>query len=191
MMWDERHLYLLADLEEPHLWGTQTTHDSVIFHENDFEVFLDPGDDQKDYVELEINAKNTTWDLRLDKPYRHGGSADNSFEIEGLQTAVKLDGTLNDPSDLDKGWTIEMAIPWSALASSSPTPLPPKAGESFRVNFSRVQWDLEIRDGNYHKVPGRAEHNWVWSPQGEINMHIPERWGRAKFLAPTTSALAK
>lgn len=191
VMWDQTHFYIHAQLDEPHLWGSQTEHDSVIFHENDFEVFLDPGDDGKDYVELEINALNTTWDLILAKPYREGGSADNSFEIEGLKTAVHLRGTLNDPSDVDEGWSVEMAIPWKALAPLSPSPLPPKAGDSFRLGFSRVQWDLEIKDGAYHKVPGKPEYNWVWSPQGEINMHIPERWGRVKFQGPAVRPSSK
>ena len=25
------------------------------------------------------------------------------------------------------------------------------------------------------------EDNWVWSQQGEINMHLPERWGFLQF----------
>src|SRR5262249_33418945 len=31
------------------------------------------------------------------------------------------------------------------------------------------------------KVPGRREHNWVWSPQGVVDMHRPERWGYLQF----------
>jgi hypothetical protein len=30
-------------------------------------------------------------------------------------------------------------------------------------------------------VAKRPEHNWVWSPQGVINMHRPERWGILQF----------
>ena len=36
-------------------------------------------------------------------------------------------------------------------------------------------------DGKYVKVKGRPEHNWVWSPQGVIDMHRPERWGYLQF----------
>src|SRR5688500_5102352 len=42
MLWDDTHLYIAAEMEEPHLWATLTEHDAVIFHDNDFEVFLDP-----------------------------------------------------------------------------------------------------------------------------------------------------
>ncbi len=81
MLWDDEYFYVGAELEEPHLWATQTAHDSVIFHENDFEVFIDPDGDNHDYYEYEINALGTDWDLRLPKPYRDGGPALNEWEI--------------------------------------------------------------------------------------------------------------
>jgi hypothetical protein len=31
------------------------------------------------------------------------------------------------------------------------------------------------------KLPDRKEDNWVWSPQGLINMHVPDRWGYVRF----------
>src|SRR5262249_32364901 len=99
MLWDDRRFYIAAELEEPHFWATLTEHDSVIFRDNDFEVFLDPDGDNHNYAELELNALNTTWDLRLPKPYKDGGHADDRWEIRGLRTAVHVDGTLNDPRD--------------------------------------------------------------------------------------------
>ena len=95
MLWDDKALYIAAELEEPHLWGTITDHDAVIFQDPDFEVFLDPDGDSHLYAELELNAKNTTWDLLLTKPYKDGGKALNGWEIIGLKTAVALKGTLN------------------------------------------------------------------------------------------------
>lgn len=181
MLWDDQALYIAAEMEEPHLWSTLEQHDSVIFHDNDFEVFLDPDGDNHLYGELEVNLKNTTWDLLLTKPYRDAGLAINAWEIVGLQTAVRLDGTLNDPRDLDRGWTLEIAWPWKGLAELSSAKTPPQVGDQWRINFSRVEWDLEVIDGAYRKVPKRPEHNWVWSPQGAIDMHRPERWGYVQF----------
>src|SRR5579883_1389575 len=70
MLWDDEFLYVAAELEEPDVWATLTEHDSVIFHDNDFEVFLNPSGDGLNYFEFEINALNTGWDLFLAKPYR-------------------------------------------------------------------------------------------------------------------------
>jgi len=188
MLWDDTYFYFAAEMEEPHVWGTLTEHDSVIFHDPDFEVFIDPNGDSHEYYEFEMNALNTGWDLFLPKPYKDGGSAMNEWEIPGLKTAVHVRGTLNDPSDVDDGWSVEIAIPWKVLAEHARRPSPPEPGDQWRVGFSRVQWQTEIVDGRYVKVPGMPEDNWVWSPQGVIDMHRPERWGYVQFTrtAPGT-----
>ncbi|MCX6610993.1 MAG: carbohydrate-binding family 9-like protein [Acidobacteria bacterium] len=182
MLWDEEYFYIAAELEEPSLWATYDKHDMVIFHEHDFEVFLDPDGDGLHYFEFEMNAKNTGWDLYLPKPYKDGGKADDGWEIPGLKTAVHLRGTLNHPKDKDRGWSLEIAIPWSALNRGPRPAVAPKDGEQWRVNFSRVEWVLDVVNGKYEKRKGLKEDNWVWSPQGVINMHVPEKWGVVKFV---------
>jgi hypothetical protein len=144
-------------------------------------VFLDPDGDSHLYAELELNALNTTWDLLLTKPYKDGGRAVNGWEAAGLKTAVRVDGTLNDPSDADKGWTVEIRWPWRGLRELASVAAPPRDGDQWRINFSRVEWDVEVEGGRYRKVKGRPEHNWVWSPQGVVDMHRPERWGYLQF----------
>lgn len=186
MLWDEEFFYIAAELEEPHVWGTLTRHDSVIFQDNDFEVFVDPDGDGHNYGEFEINALNTGWDLRLPIPYKDGGSADDAWEIPGLKTAVGVDGTLNDPRDTDQRWTVELAFPWKVLRALQAQPvtsgmIAPRDREQWRVNFSRVEWLHEVVDGGYRKVPNRPENNWVWSPQYTVNMHRPETWGVVQF----------
>lgn len=181
MLWDDTYFYVAAQLQEPHVWGTLKDHDSVIFHDNDFEVFIDPNGDNHEYYELELNALNTTWDLFLPKPYKDGGRADNGWEIPGLKTAIHVQGTLNDPGDEDLGWSVEIAIPWKVLAEFAHQAAPPREGDHWRVNFSRVQWRHQVREGKYRKVPKKREDNWVWSPQGIIDMHRPERWGYVQF----------
>lgn len=192
MLWDDEALYIAAEMEEPHLWANLKNHDDIIFLDNDFEVFLDPDGDNHNYGELELNALNTTWDLFLGKPYKDGGPAINAWEIVGLKTAVKLGGTLNDPRDTDKGWTLEIRWPWKGLrelVNPKKTPIPPKDGDNWRINFSRVEWDTEVADGKYKKT-SKTEHNWVWTPQGVIDMHRPERWGYLQFSTGKPGAAA-
>jgi len=182
MLWDAQYFYIAAEMEEPHVWGTLTKRDSVIFHDNDFEVFIDPNGDRNEYYEFEINALNTGWDLFLPKPYRDGGKADNSWDITGLKTAIHINGTLNDPRDKDKGWTVEIAMPWKVLGEYAHQSAPPNDGDEWRVNFSRVEWQHEIVDGKYRKIANTKEDNWVWSPQGVVDMHRPETWGVVRFV---------
>ena len=184
MIWDDSCLYIGAELEEPHVWATLTQRDTVIFYNNDFEIFIDPDGDNLEYYEFEMNALNTVWDLFLARPYRDGGPPRDSWNIAGLRTAVHVKGTLNDPADTDTGWTVEIAFPWSALAEYAHRPSPPVIGDTWRINFSRVEWRHELVGGTYQRVPGTKEDNWVWSPQGVIDMHQPEMWGYLQFAGP-------
>ena len=136
----------------------------MIFHDNDFEVFLNPTGDTRNYFEFEINALNTGWDLFLPKPYREGGKADNSWEIPGLRTAVAIQGTLNDAERprprLDGRDRVSVdGVPRAQRARS-----PPDRRRAWRINFSRVEWQIDDRTATYRKVPGKPEDNWVWSP---------------------------
>lgn len=185
MLWDKNYLYIAAELEEPDVWAYLTKHDEVVFFDNDFEVFIDPDNTTHRYFEYEINARNTIFDLFLPKPYRAGSGALISWDSNYLKHAVKVHGSLNDPTDRDQGWTVEMAIPFRDITIGN-DPHVPKDGEIWRLNFSRVQWQTEVVDGKYVKkkdADGKnlPEHNWVWSPQGVINMHFPERWGYIRF----------
>lgn len=183
MLWDAQNFYIAADLRDPHVWATLTAHDSVIFDDNDFEVFIDPNGDNHEYYEFEINALGTYWDLFLPKPYKDDGKAMNAWEIAGLKSAVAVDGTLNNPGDTDRGWTVEIGIPWKVLAEQARRPAPPEEGDQWRVNFSRVQWPVDLTTGKYLKPKGAREDNWVWSPQHVVDMHRPETWGYVQFTS--------
>lgn len=220
MLWDAHALYIAAELQEPDVRGSLKGRDSVIFHENDFEVFIDPDGDGLNYGELEINALNTVWDLRLPRPYSAGGQPDDGWSLPGMRSAVWVDGTLNDHRSPDAGWTVEIELPWKGLQSLHDTSQPvrravrdgslvrgyellaaeagqgsersvaavkelrvPVAGDVWRINFSRVQWPVEISGGKYQTPSGARENNWVWSPQGVVDMHRPETWGRLVFAA--------
>ena len=183
MMWDEKFLYIFAKLEENHIWGNITERDKVIYYNNDFEVFINPNNHVFSYGEIEINALGTEWDLFLNKPYRLKGKADSKWNIKGLKSAVFINGTINNPYDIDNYWTVEMAIPIKEI-SQLKDPFDysyPKLNDIWRINFSRVNWDYELNDGEYSRKRENGkylpEYNWVWSSQGLINMHVPENWG--------------
>ncbi|WP_089153463.1 carbohydrate-binding family 9-like protein [Paenibacillus senegalimassiliensis] len=193
MLWDDDYFYIAAEMEEDEIWATLQERDTVIFHDNDFEIFIDPDGDTHLYYELEVNALNTVWDLLLPKPYRDGGPPVNGWDIQGLRSAVFIDGELNHPQADNRRWSVEVALPWKALKECAPEGRMPKVGEYWRVNFSRVEWQVEVKDGQYVKLinPDTGnpypEANWVWSPQGVINMHYPEMWGFIVFTEADAS----
>lgn len=196
MCWDEENLYIAALLEGNEIWARLKQRDTVVYFDNDFEMFLDPSSSTQHYMELEMNALNTQWDLMLTRPYRDGGHSVTCWDIKGVETAVHVEGTLNDPQAENRWWSVEVKIPFAPLMESYsreqnppelarcyPCRTAPRVGEFWRMNFSRVQWQVNEA---YEKKCGSdgeplPEDNWVWAPTGLIDIHCPEFWSFVFF----------
>ncbi len=189
MLWDDEALYIGAKLWDDTIWATVKERDAIIFVDNDFEVFLSPDIGTHRYFEIEMNAFGAVWDLMMDKPQRDGAQRIVSWDIAGLRTAVYVEGEVNNPDADNKFWSIEMKIPWQSLRTWAPfrlepVRLAPETGETWRLNFSRVEYLVNER---YEKLndskTGKPfpEFNWVWAPTGVIDIHMPEMWGYLQF----------
>ena len=144
LLWDDEALYASFRLEELDLRATLTEHDAPIYQDNDVELFI-AGPDAYYELELNAlgtvydvlwlwedvygpGAVNAPWPdldravntMRIDgvaghihpRGWRTGFIA---WNLPGLRTAVQTSGTLNESSDEDQGWTVEIAIPWVGL----------------------------------------------------------------------------
>ncbi len=179
LAYDDHYLYCSAVLPERTLRATLTQRDSIIYHDNDFEIFIDPTCTGRHYLELEINALNTVWDLLLTDAYRDGGVALHDWDIKGLRHAVSHQGTLNDDTDIDRSWSVEIAWPWRSITAHDSLPRtdrPPQAGQVMRFNFSRVDHPRDPTDPTT-----QLEKNSVWAPTAQSTIHTPELWGRVRF----------
>jgi hypothetical protein len=204
ILWDEENLYVAFRVEEPFVQASLTANNSPIYQDNDVEVFI-AGRDA--YYEFEINALNTTYEVffiwadayktggfadvpefsraRL-KPFngvgfkthpRGGRLGDFDWHFPGKQTAVSIQGTLNDSSDRDRGWSVELAFPWKGmtwLVRADGRSLPPREGDVWRMDFSRF---------NQYKAapPAKDSGGWFWSPHRVWDSHIPECFPYIRF----------
>jgi hypothetical protein len=104
------------------------------------------------------------------------------FDLAGLRTAVKVDGRINDPTVVDRGWTVEMALPWSSLAALfNGRTLPPRAGDTLRCDFSRFE-ALRVHGKPLPQNPG-----WSLNPHGVYDSHIPESFSVVHFEERTAA----
>ena len=170
--WDKQHLYFLVEAIDPDIRASIDTHHAPLFkYDHTIELFLDPHGDQKNYYELQINAQGSRWELTLDKPYAKGGNPSSPDELENMRYAIGLNGTINDSSDIDHSWVVEIAIPWSSMDKLDVDPNLPRA--DMRINLSRV-----FQDDEDVKTPPQY---WLWQPMGEFDIHKPEDWGFLQF----------
>lgn len=103
------------------------------------------------------------------------------WDFSAIKSAVNVQGSLNDPSDKDQGWSVEVAVPWKDLAMldlSKPRSLPPKIGDTWRIDFSRFN---QSKDPNNPKDSG----GWALSPHGVWDSHIPEVFPKVILVGPT------
>ena len=195
LCWDDEFLYIGAVLTGPEIWATIRQRDSVIYYDNDFEIFLDPSSSGHNYMELELNALNTQWDLMLTHPYRDGGRSVTGWDMKGVESAVYVEGRVNDPAADNRFWSVEVKIPFASVMETYskeenppelercyPCRKAPRLREFWRLNFSRVQWQVDVAEGAYRKRTGGdgkplPEDNWVWAPTGLIDIHCPDYWG--------------
>ena len=209
--WDEKNLYVAYRVEEPFVHARFTNRNAHIYQDNDVEFFI-AGRDA--YYEFEINAFNTTYEVFFiwEESYESGGfsklpefesSKLRSFNgvgmnnhprgkrlgnfkwyYPGMQTAVQIDGTVNNDSDRDRGWTVELAFPWrglESLAKSDNRALPPKDGDLWSMDFSRFNTYKEA-------PPAKDSGGWVWSKHGIWDSHIPECFPYIRFTTNIVSA---
>ena len=204
VLWDDENLYVAFRVEEPFVHAKFTTNNSPIYYDNDVEVFI-AGKDS--YYEFEINGFNTTYEVFFiwDDAYERGGFAqlpefqrarlepfngvdfkthprggrlgNFNWHFPGKQTAVFIDGTVNQDKDRDRGWTVELAFPWKGmelLAKTDHRALPPKDGDVWRMDFSRFNTYKEA-------PPAKDSGGWFWTRHGVWDSHIPECFAYIQF----------
>lgn len=213
VLWNDTHLYAVFWAEEPFLEAHQIERDSLIFLENDLELFID-GDGC--CYELEINARNTVYevffiwrdayqkggrfhvpefDVHQPEAVTFGGDYDRTgaslwrgthprglrwaflnYDMPGLETAVQLNGTLNNHTGIDRGWSLEIGIPRESLHwLADGRKLPPTDGDVWRMFLGRFQ-KLVVSGQEVQPHPAM-----VSDAHGIYDTHQPERWSRVLF----------
>lgn len=147
---------------------------------------------------MEVNCLNTVWELLLHRPYKDGHSIENPYNLESLHTAVFIDGVTNSPETECRQWSVEMSVALEELVQfDRKRARPAQPGDVWRVNFSRVQYQLQVvlnvdtQQLHYEKVPDTKEDNIVWAPTGVIDIHRPEKWGVVFFSSQDDRALGE
>jgi len=176
MAWDEENLYIAWECDDPDVWSPGTGRDSDLWEGEVVEVYADPDGDGKDYAEIEVSPLNEVVDLLIPvvvDGVPQGLEEARKWDAEGLQTAVKVQGTLADRDDRDTGWTAEAAIPLACLKGAQHTP--PQVGDVWRVQLLRIDRSKSL------------PHPQFLSWSATNTFHNPARFGRVLFSASAGS----
>lgn len=176
VLWDDENLYVGFEVEDDYLKSSFRNRDDHLWEQDCVEIMVDPDGDGRNYFELQVSPRNVVFDTRYDsrRVPQPIGHADWNAEI---RSAVHLRGTLDDDEE-DQGYSVEIAIPWSSFAAGNPPATKPSAGQTWRINF----YVMDSRED------GQRANGW--SPPRVGDFHMPDRFGRVTFVAPTAQAPA-
>ena len=214
VLWDDSCLYVGFWVEEPFVEAQLTQRDDPVCSENDVEFFIGGKDAYYEFEinarntiyevffiwesGFERGGFSQAPEFRRDadgarpfdgvgfRPHPRGKRIGYwNWDFPGIRTAVHVDGTLNDNTDRDRGWTVELAFPWRGmewLARGDGRALPPRDGDPWRMDFSRFN---KYKEAPPAKDPG----GWAWSPHGAWDSHMPEVWPKVTFSSAPVSSL--
>jgi hypothetical protein len=173
LLWDEKALYVGVSVKDEKVQGgfDKAAKDPQLWTKDCVEIMVDPdGDgDNENYYEIQINPQNLVFDSRFDgynKPRTEpNGPFGHQDWTAKLESAVSVQGTIDNDADEDGGYIVEARIPWSSFDKAKA--VPPKPGDTWRLNLyamhdnSGVSWSPILGQGNFHKASRFGRIRWV------------------------------
>ena len=167
MLWDDEHLYIAHICQDAYITARTREHDGPVAKDDCFELMIAPDTARPNfYFNVEWNVIGGYVDGHRPQGPK-GPRAD--WDVEGVQIAGSYVGTLNDDTDIDQYWTVEVAIPLKNFSVYSP---------KSQVESGTV-WNLNI---NRHGGDTNMQYS-QWSPGDtpQPAFHTPHRFGRLIF----------
>jgi hypothetical protein len=164
--YDRDNLYLAFINHDQVIFSSYSNRDEFLWKEEVVEVFIDTDKDPSTYIELEVSPKNVLFDSYITDTANIDLFVTPQFDLDGWRTAVSVHGTVNNNSDRDSLWTVEMAIPFTSLDSEFN--IEQIKEYNWRINFYRLDRD------------DSGPTSYAWSPTFK-RFHTPSKFGTIIF----------
>lgn len=175
MLWDEEHLYFHFECSDKFITARETERDGQPYFDDCAEIFLIPTADKINmHFGFEVNLYKASNDfVFINDIYKNQNFVVKSYSPH-FDVATTVDGTINDNSDIDKDWAIEMAIPIEAFHTNGPV-AQIKSGAKWA--FMAIRQDRNDATGN------RRSTSTIFplSPIND-NVHNPKSFGIMEFV---------
>jgi len=172
MMWDNTNMYLFYTAQDTSLTFRETQPDGRPYLDDCAEFFVLPVPDSLNmHFGFEINIQKAVYDYIMFWQYVNKQNVFvKQYNADNYKVAVTTDGTINNDKDKDKGWTMEIAIPFAALGNFQR----PRAGAKWA--FQAVRQDRNLIDDRF-----RSTATLFPIYDARLDVHQPNRFGLMEF----------
>ncbi len=169
LTWDDENLYVAFKTRDGDIWSDLKGRDATLWKQDVVEIYLDPGADGKDYLELQVSPTGEIFDaLFTSRRKPDWPEAAKNLTLAGMRVAVDAQGSVNrrDDGQRDQGWTVEVAIPFADIPGVGK---PPADKTAWAMNLYRIDVNK-----------GRRGTMGAWAPAGG-DFHNTAGFGRLLF----------
>ena len=167
MMYDEEHLYIIFRVHDKYVRSVIRQFNGPVYEDSAVEFFFSP--DNKcpgEYFDLEINCGGTP--LICYVPNKKEFTGD---DIKKISIAHSMPNVVDPEIKKEVIWTIECKIPFQLLEKFTAMSRPNR-GDCWRANFFKTA----SKGSNPHYM------TWAVIKSSKPNFHLPEFFGKLKFL---------
>ena len=163
LLWDDDFLYICYNCKDKHIWADHYNTNSDTYADDAVELFWNPNPGAGDnYYMFEFNCIGNLLSVCNDHkiPIKQ-----NKIIPPHISQTIK--GTVNNDSDEDTGWILEVAVRFSdypGLFDGST----PKDGDMWRIGLNRCGGKVNPQESQ-------------WSPSQTRSFHSPKDFGKIFF----------
>lgn len=162
--WSKYGLHVQFRCEDERIVSPYSKRDDPLYEADVVEWFVQPNAYDTSYYEFNISPHNTIFDAKItiesDKRYCFP-----EWNAEGLKSEVRY----VQPSRPLSGGAVQ--VEYTAMVPFSDLQAYPNSGDEWRINLFRI--DQNAAD---------ERRFCAWSPTGAIQFHVPEKFGRIRFI---------
>jgi AraC-like DNA-binding protein len=184
LYWDSEYLLAAFKVSDSQLCVNATGNNNTRLYLNDaIEIYIDGKNDSKDKMDLNdyqilVSLTGEKTIFKGDKQQiQHGSQVPKDHEGTNIviKTKSNINGTINDATDKDIEYTMEIAVPWSAIG------IIPKEGFEFRIDLCNNDIDTTADMRSWADTYHPPSMNFV-NVSGMSDFGFPNDWQTVRLI---------
>jgi hypothetical protein len=165
ILWDREYLYFAFECADEDIEARPMRKDGPVYEDDCVEIYLLPDFSSGLYWEIVISPTGNLFDSLQSKRFNgYGCVSDTDKNLQGIKIGHTVNGTVNNSSDKDTGYVVEVAVPFCELPSYTGGKLP-AVGQTLYFMISRFdKTGNSIKHYAFQPLLSWGHNIWNYAP---------------------------